>query len=62
MNTQVVKEELRRWPEARVKLIERKENEEADALVGLGAMPCPIEGRWIQVETKISTSTVKEPF
>lgn len=45
---------LERWPDIKVRFVDRSVNEAAYALARLGATLCPIEGRWIQVDIMIA--------
>lgn len=49
-----IKKVLEKWPNIKVKLLDRMENEETNTLARLGTTSCPSEGRWIQVETLLS--------
>lgn len=52
---EAVKVVMKGWVSIKVKLIDRSNNEEVDALPRIGATPCPSEGRWIQVEDATSS-------
>lgn len=43
--TKAVQEGVRQWPNVQVMLISKRDNREADALVGIGGNPCPDQRR-----------------
>lgn len=54
--TKVVNVALERWLGIKFRLVDKNENEEACTLARLGATPCLIEGRCIQVDTVIAST------
>jgi len=57
---ELIHNEIEEWTGVKINLINRAENEEADALARLGVTPCPKEGRWVQIETIVDPS-IEEP-